>query len=49
MPPPQDMARRGWWTEGADDNNVARLLAFSAVPVIGPATYLLLRPALQED
>ena len=45
----EDMARRGWWEEGADDNNVARLLAFSAIPLVGPAAYLLLRPALAED
>ena len=44
----EDMARRGWWTEGADDNNLARLLAFAAVPVVGPCAYLLLRPRLEE-
>ena len=45
----EDMCRRGWWDEGADDNNVARLAAFSAVPVLGPAAYLMVRPALQEE
>lgn len=46
----EDMARRGWWDEAAaeGENNAARLLAFAAVPVLGPAAYLLLRPALEE-
>ncbi len=44
----EDMARRGWWDEGAENNNLARLVAFSVVPVIGPAFYLLLRPALED-
>ena len=45
------MARRGWWDmePGADGNNLARLLAFSLVPVVGPAAYLLTRPALPEE
>jgi hypothetical protein len=44
----EDMARRGWWDEGAANNIVARLAAFSALPVIGPALYLMLRPPLEE-
>jgi len=42
----EDMARRGWWDEAADDNNAGRLAAF-CVPVVGPAAYLLLRPSLE--
>ena len=45
----EDMSRRGWWVDGAEDNNVARLLAFSAIPLIGPAAYLLLRPSLEDE
>ena len=44
----EDMCRRGWWDEDADDNNLARLLAFAAVPVIGPCVYLLVRPELDD-
>lgn len=35
----EDMLRRDWY-------DPARLVAFSAVPVIGPCLYLILRPAL---
>ena len=46
----EDMARRGWWDEAAEGtNNLARLLAFSLVPVLGPAAYLVLRPDLPEE
>ena len=46
----EDMARRGWWDEAAPaDGQLGRLLAFSAVPVLGPCAYLLARPALSED
>ena len=45
----EDMCRRGWWDEdGGSDNNLVRLIAFSAVPVLGPCAYLALRPALEE-
>ena len=44
----EDMARRGWWGDSAAGNNLGRLLAFSAVPLVGPAAYLLLRPPLPE-
>lgn len=46
----EDMARRGWWdvADGAE-NNLARLLGFSLLPVLGPAAYLLVRPALPEE
>ena len=44
----EDMSRRGWWDPQSADNDVKRLLAFSAVPLIGPAAYLLIRPALPE-
>lgn len=45
----EDMGRRGWWDEGSSDNNLGRLLAFSAVPLLGPAAYLVLRPSLRDD
>ena len=39
----EDMSRRGWW--GCyGENNVGRLAAF-CFPVLGPAAYVLLRPA----
>ena len=44
----EDMSRRGWWDPRSADNDVKRLLAFSAVPLVGPAAYLLLRPPLPE-
>jgi len=44
----EDMNRRGWWVDGAPGNNAARLAAFAALPVLGPAAYLLLRPELDE-
>lgn len=44
----EDMSRRGWWDPRAEENNVLRLLAFSAVPLLGPATYLLVRPPLED-
>ena len=44
----EDMCRRGWWDPKATDNDLKRLLAFSAVPLLGPAAYLLLRPPLPE-
>ena len=43
----EDMCRRGWWDEGAEGNNAARLAAF-CVPVIGPAAYILARPSLED-
>jgi hypothetical protein len=47
----EDMARRGWWTggDGAEGNNLGRLLAFSLLPVVGPAAYLVARPSLPEE
>ena len=40
----------GWRDEAAEGtNNLARLLAFSLVPVLGPAAYLVLRPDLPEE
>lgn len=45
----EDMCRRGWWDEAgptAEERN--RLLAF-CFPVLGPAAYVLLRPALDQD
>ena len=44
----EDMSRRGWWDPQAANNDVKRLLAFSAVPLLGPAAYVLFRPPLQE-
>ena len=45
----EDMARRGWWDEGSPtDAQRNRLLAFCAVPVLGPSLYVALRPPLQE-
>ena len=42
----EDMSRRGWW--GCyGENNVGRLAAF-CFPVLGPAAYVLLRPALKD-
>ena len=42
----EDMSRRGWW--GCyGENDVGRLAAF-CFPVIGPAAYVLLRPALED-
>ncbi len=42
----EDMSRRGWW--GCyGDNDVGRLAAF-CFPVLGPAAYVLLRPALKD-
>lgn len=38
----EDMRRRGWYSPG-------KALAFSALPVLGPALYLLARPALVRD
>ena len=48
----EDMARRGWWDEDAaqvDNTQLLRLLAFVAVPVLGPCSYLVARPALSEE
>ena len=44
----EDMCRRGWWDEQSNDNNLGRLLAFAAVPVLGPCAYLVARPDLEE-
>jgi len=44
----EDMSRRGWWKPGSGGNNVGRLLAFSMVPLLGPAAYLLARPPLEK-
>ena len=42
----EDMSRRGWW--GCyGENDVGRLAAF-CFPVLGPAAYVLLRPALED-
>ena len=48
-PAREDMCRRGWWAaDGGAPTSAerARLLAFCALHVIGPALYLLLRPEL---
>lgn len=46
----EDMRRRGWWPSESDEAPTTaeqlRLLAFCALPVIGPALYVLLRPQL---
>jgi hypothetical protein len=50
-PAKEDMRRRGWWAppgEQPTPSQVARLAAFCAVPVIGPAAYVLARPALPD-
>ena len=50
-PAQEDMRRRGWWAAPGEQPTtlqVARLAAFCAVPVIGPAAYVLARPALPE-
>jgi len=44
----EDMSRRGWWDPQSSNNDVKRLFAFSALPLLGPTAYLLLRPPLQE-
>ena len=57
----EDMARRGWWAapivpeegseagaEAPSQEELARLAAF-CFPVLGPAAYVLLRPALPEE
>ena len=51
-PAKEDMRRRGWWAAPGEEpttEQVARLAAFCAVPVIGPAAYLVARPALPES
>lgn len=51
-PAKEDMRRRGWWAAPGEEpttEQVARLAAFCAVPVIGPASYLVARPALPES
>ena len=49
----EDMARRGWWDVDADGaeatTQLARLAAFAAVPVLGPAVYVAARPPLPDD
>jgi len=45
----EDMQRRGWYAAPGEDpstEEIARLAAFCAVPVLGPAAYVLARPAL---
>ncbi len=46
----EDMKRRGWWPQSEDVPPTAaertRLLSFCALPVLGPAFYVLLRPRL---
>ncbi len=47
----EDMMRRGWFPsdgEAPKPAQLARLAAFCALPVIGPALYLVLRPPLDE-
>lgn len=51
-PAREDMQRRGWWAAKGEQPSaaqVARLAAFCAVPVLGPAAYVAVRPALPED
>jgi len=48
----EDMQRRGWWTpkgEAPSAAQVARLAAFCAVPVLGPAAYVATRPRLPAE
>jgi len=47
-PAREDMRRRGWWSAEPSPAEVARLAAFCVVPVLGPAAYVLARPALEE-
>ena len=50
-PAREDMRRRGWWApigEQPTTAQVARLAAFCAVPVLGPACYVLARPSLED-
>lgn len=46
----EDMRRRGWWPkeEGVTATTAERmrLLSFCALPVLGPALYVVLRPPL---
>ena len=44
----EDMSRRGWWDEDAPPTagQQGRLAAFALLPLVGPASYLLLRPSL---
>lgn len=42
LPMREDMKRRGW------EDRSAAAVAFCALPVLGPALYLLLRPSLEE-
>jgi hypothetical protein len=45
----EDMQRRGWYAAPGEDpstEEIARLAAFCVVPVLGPAAYVLARPAL---
>ena len=45
----EDMARRGWWDEEAPSTEqLLRLVAFTALPVLGPSAYVLARPSLPE-
>lgn len=50
----EDMSRRGWWSDSQSSSDapssaeVARLAAF-CLPVVGPASYVALRPALEEE
>ncbi|KAG5180791.1 hypothetical protein JKP88DRAFT_270135 [Tribonema minus] len=41
----EDMRRRGMYTDGSRSANI-RLAAFCAIPVLGPAVYLAVRPPL---
>lgn len=50
-PAREDMRRRGWYAAPGEEpstEEVARLAAFCAVPVLGPAAYVLARPPLPE-
>ena len=46
----EDMRRRGWWPKQADvaptKAERMRLLSFCALPIVGPALYVVLRPQL---
>ena len=48
----EDMRRRGWWAPQGEQPSAlqaGRLAAFCALPVLGPAAYVLARPALPEE
>lgn len=50
-PAREDMRRRGWWASPGENptaEQIVRLSAFCAVPVLGPAAYVLARPSLED-